>query len=87
MAKGGLETSTSGNTKRITVTISGKDMIIKRPKDGDPTSVEGHDGGPIRDLVIDGQTIPNVFPDDTVIFIHHSPRCGYYYFNGRWYYK
>jgi len=87
MAKGGLETRTSGNTRIITLTISGKDMIIRRPIDGDPRSVEGHDEGPIENLVIDGKSIPNVFPDDTVIFTHHSPRCGYYYFNGRWWYR
>ncbi|HMK52249.1 MAG TPA: hypothetical protein VK551_07095 [Thermodesulfobacteriota bacterium] len=87
MAKSILETGPSGNAKRITLTISGKDMIIKRPKDGDPMSVEGHDQGPIENLVIDGKKIPNVFPDDTVIFTHHSPRCGYYYFNGKWWYR
>jgi hypothetical protein len=87
MAKSSHETRTSGNTKKITLTISGKAMIIKRPKDGDPTSVKGHDEGPIQNLVIDGKSIPNVFPDDTVIFTHHSPGCGYYYFNGKWWYR
>ena len=87
MAKSILETGTSGNTKKITLTISGKNMIIKRPKDAEPTSVEGHDEGPIENLVIDGISIPNVFPDDTVIFTHHSPGCGYYYFNRRWWYR
>ena len=48
-------------------------------------SVVGNTGGPTStsDLGIDF----NNPPPDTVIYTKTNPRCGYYYFNGKWYYR
>lgn len=73
--------------KTIEIDIERQNKITVEREDGRPPKVTGHEYGPIDTLVIDGQEIPNVFPDDTVIFTHHSPGCGYYYFNGKWWYK
>jgi hypothetical protein len=29
----------------------------------------------------------NNLPPDTIIFTDTNPKCAYYYFNGKWYYK
>ncbi|MGA2315239.1 MAG: hypothetical protein ABSG71_02525 [Thermodesulfobacteriota bacterium] len=86
MAEGRFTAKKTGKTKEIQVKIEGKVMAITR-EDGKPPVVTGHEIGPIEDLVIDGQKIPNVFPDHTLIFTHTNPTCGYYYFNGRWWYR
>jgi hypothetical protein len=84
MAKGGFNTRWKGDKKFITIDLEDKHQIkIKRPKRGDPDSVEGADGPfdkpPELDL--------NNLPPDTVILTHTNPTCGYYYWNGRWWYR
>jgi len=73
--------------KRMTINIEKKAEMIVEREDGKPPKVTGYDKGEIENLVIDGKPIPNNFPDDTVIFTHHSPGCGYYYFNRMWWYR
>jgi hypothetical protein len=92
-----MEKSKTPKESKLTAEFDGikKKMVIDLEKtqkitierEGEQIKVTGHEYGPTEKLVIDGQEIPNVFPDDTVIFTHHSPACGYYYFNRRWWYR
>jgi hypothetical protein len=45
--------------------------------------VEGNTGPPTSDPGIDF----NHPPPDTVIYTKTNPKCGWYYFNGKWYYR
>jgi hypothetical protein len=86
MPKGGFDTKWEGDVKTITIDLDNKHKItIKRPKKGDPISVEGAER--LDPLQIDGNPIQGIFPDDTVILTHTNPICGYYYWNGKWYYR
>ena len=84
MAKGSFETKPEGDKKIITIDLEEKHKIkIRRPKREDPDSWEGAEGPfkkpPDLDL--------NNLPPDTIIFTDTNPKCAYYYFNGKWYYK
>jgi hypothetical protein len=83
MAKGSFETKPDGDKKIITIDLEGSHKIkIRRPKIGDPDTLNGIDGPfdkPPLDL--------NNLPPDTIIFTHTNPTCAYYYWNGRWYYR
>ncbi len=68
--------------KKITINVEKKaEMVIER-EEGKPPNVKGGKGPfdtpPELDL--------NNLPPDTVIFTHHSPGCGYYYFSHKWWY-
>lgn len=83
MPKGGFGTRLRGDKKFITIDLEDRHQIrIRRPKTGDPDSVEGAEGPfdkpPELDL--------NDPPPDTVILTHTNPTCGYYYFNRKWWY-
>jgi hypothetical protein len=88
MRKGHFNHDTKPNKKEeITVFVEDdpKAMIIIR--DGTRVDVTGNTGetnDPKRDFKID---LGNP-PPDTVIYTKTNPQiCGWYYFNGRWYYK
>jgi hypothetical protein len=84
MAKGGLETRWEGEIKTITIDLDNKHkIIIERKKTGDPTKVDGAEGPFNKPPELD---LSNLRPD-TVIFTQTNPTCGYYYFNGRWWYR
>jgi len=87
MGKGDFETKPDGEGKILTINFDlGNNKThkikIKRPKKGDPTELEGIDG-PFKDPGVD----LNNPPEDTMIITHTNPRCGYYYWNGKWYYR
>jgi hypothetical protein len=84
MAKGGFDTNWEGDKKIITIDLEEKHKItIKRKRTGPPDSHDGIDGPfdkpPDLDL--------NHPPQDTIIFTDTNPKCAYYYWNGKWYYK
>jgi len=84
MAKGSFETNWEGDKKIIAIDLEEKHKIkIRRPKIGDPDTLNGIDGPfnkpPELDL--------NHLPPDTIILTHTNPTCAYYYWNGKWYYK
>jgi hypothetical protein len=84
MAKGRFDTNWDGDKKIIAIDLEDSHKIkIRRPKKGDPDILDGIDGPfnkpPDLDL--------NNLPPDTIIFTHTNPTCGYYYFNGKWYYR
>jgi hypothetical protein len=79
MAKGGLDAKKTGNTKKIRVQVEGEVMEITREDGKDPVVTGGTEDQDQLDL--------NKLPPDTVIFTHTNPTCGYYYFNGRLWYK
>jgi len=84
MAKGRFDTKWDGDNKSITIDLEDSHKIkIRRLRRGDPDKVEGAEGPfdkpPDLDL--------NNLPPDTIIFTDTNPKCGYYYFNGKWYYK
>ena len=82
MPKGGVDVKKTGNTKNIKVDVEGQAMTITREDGKDPNVTGGTEGPGELDL-------KNLkLPDDTVIFTHTNPTtCGYYYFNGRLWYK
>jgi len=59
-----------------------KGMTIIRD-DTQVISVDGNTGGPADKPEIDF----NHPPPDTVIYTKTNPKCGYYYFNGKWWYR
>ena len=67
-------------TKVIRVLVE-KDAVmeITREDGKDPVVKWGTEGQGELDL--------NNLPPDTVIFTHTNPTCGYYYFNGRLWYR
>jgi len=77
MAKGGVETDKPDKIKTIKVKVENEVMEITR-EDGKDPIVKGGTQGTL-DL--------NNLPPDTVIFTHTNPTCGYYYFNGKLWYK
>ncbi len=78
MAKGGLDAKKTGNIKKIKVQVENEVMEITREDGKDPVVKNGTPGSGDLDI--------NKLPDDTVIFTHTNPTCGYYYFNGKlWY--
>lgn len=79
MAKGGVETDKPGNVKTIKVKVEDEVMEITREDGKDPVVKNGKPG--LGDLNL------NKLPPDTVIFTHTNPTCGYYYFNGKWWYR
>ena len=84
MPKGGFDTKWEGDIKTITIDLEGSHKIkIRRPRIGDPDTLNGIDGPfdkpPDLDL--------NNPPPDTIIFTDTNPKCAYYYWNGKWYYK
>jgi hypothetical protein len=84
MAKGSFETKPDGDGKIITIGLEEKHKItIKRKRTGNPDSLDGIDGPfdkpPELDL--------NHLPPDTIIFTDTNPKCAYYYWNGKWYYR
>jgi len=84
MAKGSFETKPDGDGKIITIGLEEKHKItIKRKRTGNPDSHDGIDGPfdkpPDLDL--------NNPPPDTIIFTDTNPKCAYYYWNGKWYYR
>ena len=78
MAKGGLNAKKAGRIKTIRVEVEDEVMEITREDGKDPVVKNGTPG--LDDLNL------NKLPDDTVIFTHTNPTCGYYYWNGRWWY-
>jgi hypothetical protein len=84
MAKGSFDTKWDGDNKSITIDLEDSHKIkIRRPKRGDPDTLNGIDGPfnkpPDLDL--------NNLPPDTIIFTDTNPKCAYYYWNGKWYYR
>jgi len=85
MPKGGFDAKWEGDIKTITIDLDNKHKItIKRKKTGDPTKVDGAEGP--FDKPPPGLDLNNL-PPDTLILTHTNPTCGYYYFNGRWWYR
>jgi hypothetical protein len=87
MAKGDFETKPEGEGKIRPINFDlGNNKThkikIKRPQTGDVTEKEGIDG-PFNDPGVD----LNHPPEDTVIITSLNPTCGYYYWNGKWYYR
>lgn len=79
MPKGGLDVKKTGKTKKIRIEIDGAVMEITREDGKDPVVIGGTPG--LGDLDL------NNLPPDTVIFTHTNPICGYYYFNGKLWYR
>ena len=77
MAKGGLLAKKTNKIKKVQVQVEDALMEITREDGKDPVVVGGTEGK--LDL--------SNLPDDTVIFTHTNPTCGYYYFNRRWWYR
>lgn len=77
MAKGGIEAKRTGKIKKLRVEVEGQQMEITREDGKDPVVTGG----------TEGQLDLNNLPDDTVVFTHTNPTCGYYYFNRRWWYR
>jgi len=88
MRKGGVDVEKTNNIKTITVHIEGEkdqaDMKITREDEKDPKVENGAEGQNELDL---SHLKLSKLPDDTVIFTHKNPTCGYYYFNGRLWYR
>jgi hypothetical protein len=83
MAKGSFGTNWEGDKKIIAINLEEKHKIkIRRPKIGDPDTLDGIDG-PFDNPGVDF----NHPPQDTIIFTDTNPKCAYYYWNGRWYYR
>ena len=82
MAKGGFtagpKQENDKKTKEIKIDVEDKVMKITREEGKDPVVTGGTSG--------QGQLDLNKLPDDTVIFTHTNPTCGYYYFNRKWWY-
>jgi hypothetical protein len=79
MAKGRFKADKKPDKKKvIEIEVEGQVMTITREDGKDPDVKNGIPG--LGDLNLDK------LPDDTVIFTHTNPTCGYYYWNGRWWY-
>jgi hypothetical protein len=80
MAKGsftaGPKPEKDKKTKGIRVEVEGQVMEIIREDGKDPIVTGG----------TPGQLDLKNLPPDTVVFTHTNPTCGWYYWNGKWWY-